>query len=237
MKLFKKTIRAFSRRGKFGVAAMSLLVATGIPALVWAADNTQLSQTIAAGTLVTEIRDETGASVANPSVPFSSVAYPFECLTGAPAPDGILGTNTERLYVDNPGAANAGWNLNVAATAGETATWLEGTTLEEYDYNDATTTGCDDGADTDTFAGQLSIDPSGAAMNAEGIATTTGLSQGSPAAFEEGVVPSINLIAAAAGSDDYGRWYFTDIDLTQTIPQEQAAGTYTLGLTIDVVAN
>lgn len=237
MKLFKKTIRAFSRRGKLNAAAIGIFVAAAVPALVWAADNTQLSQTIAAGTLVTEIRDQNGAAVVSPSVPFSSVAYPFECLTGAPAPDGILGTNTERLYVDNPGAANAGWNLNVAATGGGTALWTDGGTGEQYDYNDPTTTGCTDGADADTEPGQLSIDPSGAAINAEGVATTTGLSQGSASAFDEATISSINLIAAAAGSDDYGRWYFTDIDLTQTIPQEQAAGSYTLGLTIDVVAN
>lgn len=234
-----KLTRIFSHRAKFGLSAIALFAGiTAIPVLVLAAPNTELTQTIGAGTLVTDIRDDTGASVAAPSVPMSAVAYPFECLVGGAAPTGTFGTNTERIYVDNPGAANNGWTLTLAATSGATALWQNAGLTESYDFNDPTTGGCDDSADTDGVAGQLSVDPSsGTATLTATSGTTTNITQGSASAYEEGVTDSITLLNAAAGSDDYGQWYMTGVGLSQTIPLEQAADAYTLDLTLTVTAS
>jgi hypothetical protein len=228
----------FSRRGKAGIATAAFLIsASAIPVLVLAAPNTQLTQTIGAGTLVTDIRDQNGASVASPSVTMSAVPFPFECLTAGAAPTGNLGTNTQRLYVDNPGAANNGWTLTLAATAGASALWQNGSSTQNYDFNDPTTGGCDDGADGDSVAGQLSVDPSsGTAVLTAESGTNGNITQGAASAFSQGATDSITLLNAAAGSDDYGRWYLTDVGLRQTIPAEQAADSYSLNLTLTVTA-
>lgn len=229
----------FSHRAKFGLGAIVLFAGlTAIPVLVLAAPNTELTQTIGAGTLVTDIRDENGASVAAPSVAMSAVAYPFECLVGGAAPTGTFGTNTERIYVDNPGAANNGWTLTLAATGGATSVWENAGVTQTYDFNDPTTGGCDDGGDADSVAGQLSVDPSsGTATLTATSGTTSNITQGSASAFDQGTTDSITLLNAAAGSDDFGQWYLTDVGLSQTIPLEQAADSYTLDLTLTVTAS
>lgn len=49
---------------------------------------------------------------------------------------------------------------------------------------------------------------------------------------------SITLLSAAAGSNDFGDWVLTGVDVDQTIPAEQvAANDYTLPMTLSVVAS
>ncbi len=223
-----------------GVA--SLLSAFGllgvvIPRYVDAAPDSDFTQTINAGTLTTDIRDNNRVSVVNPAVALNAVAYPFACLTGGSAPAGTFGTNTERIYVDNPGNANNGWSLTLAATGGATSVWANGGATATYDYNDPTTGGCTDGADADTVAGQMTVNPSVGAITPDcASCAATNITLGSSAAFEQGVTDSVTLLNAAAGSDDFGRWYLTGANVSQTIPAEQAADTYSINLTLTVTA-
>lgn len=240
MKTKTKTFRLFSRRGKYGIASIAFLASiAALPVLVWGAPNTQLSQSIASSALATDIKTAAGVSVPNPSVAMSSVAYPFTCLTGTERPVGTLGDTVtdELVYVDNPGAVTVGnWTLSVAATGGATSVWENGTATQSYDYNDPTTGGCGDGADTDTVSGQMTVDMSSASFNAVS-GTTTGISLGSTNSFSEGVTDSITLMSADPTADDFGRYTLQDVLLRQTIPQEQAADNYTLDLTLSVVAS
>lgn len=231
-------IRSLSQKSWILWLLAVILAFLGILA-VDAANNTDLSQTINAGTLTTDIRDASRVTVASPNVAFSAAAFSFDCLSGASRPSGTFGTGTERIYVDNPGAANDGWTLSLAATGGATDTWDNAGVTEQYDFNDpgGAPAGCGDGGDTDGFAGQLSVDPTTGTLNTDcGSCVTTNITLGSASAYNEGTTDSITLLNAAAGSDDIGRWYLTGVDMDQTIPAEQTPDSYTVNMTLTVVA-
>jgi len=192
------------------------------------------NQTINAGTLIAEMLDASKVTVGSPAVTMSAQTFSFDCLFGGSASTGSFGTNTERIYVTNPDAADGGWNLGLAATGGTTDTW--NATGGDIDFNDPTggDAGCADGADGDAFIGQLSVDPttSGTITTDCGSCTATSVSKGSSSAYNEGTVDSIVLMTGAAGSDDIWRGYLTGVDMSQTIPAETPADAFTLNLTI-----
>lgn len=207
---------------------------------VSAASTPTLNQTINSGTLATDILDSTRASVASPSTTFSAKTFSFECLYGGNAATGSLGNNNARLYVINPSGANAGWNLAMAATAGATALWQNSGSTQNYDFNDPTgaNPGCTDGIDTDSKAGQLTINPSVSTLTTDCITcTSTNVTKGSSASYNQGTTDSITLLNAAAASDDIWRGYLTAVGMSQTIPAEQAVDTYSANMTITVTAN
>lgn len=203
-----------------------------------AANNSTLNQSINDGTLATDIRDSSRVSVANPSVSMSAATFSYICLTGGSAPIGTLGSNSQRVYVDNPGAADNGWTLTLASTAGPTTLWQNVGSTQNYDFNDPASSGCTDGADTDTRGGQLTIDPSVSTITADcATCSTANITKGSSTGYSEGVTNSVTLLNAAAASDDYGRWYLTGAGMSQTLPAEQAVDNYTLNLTLTITAS
>lgn len=212
------------RRHVFLAIAMVLSVGT---VSVSAQVDTEFTQTINTGTLTASILDETGQAVATPTVPFSTVATSATCQTDGST--GVLGTNTQRLYVDNPGAATAGWSLSIAATDGPAAEW-EGSGANAYAFNDPAGSGCD--------AGQLTIDPSSATLSLDcvGTCTNTGVSMGTAQPFAAGTTDAATIVNAGANSDDIWRGYLTDIDAMQTIPASQAPDDYSIDMTITAVA-
>jgi hypothetical protein len=184
----------------------------------------------APGTLTTDIVDANGTSIPSPSAAFGAQTVGFTCVTST----STLGTSAQRLRFNN-GTANNLWTASIAATAGATATWSSG--LASYDFNDTTSSGCSDGGDADTVAGALSINPSVSNITAMLDCATTGVSKGSLATFNQGVVNSITL--ATTGTSAQPSCYFdmTGVALSQAIPPDTPAGSYTLNLTITVVAN
>lgn len=225
---------------KSAVAVLIFMLLLASVATVLAANNTDLNQTINSGTLVTDIRDASRASVASPAVAMSATTFSFDCLSGASRPTGTFGTNAERIYVDNPGAANNGWTLTLAATGGATDSWDNVGVTEQYDFNDpgGAPAGCADGGDTDTLVGQLSVDPATSGVISTDCSTCTAnnITLGSASAFDEGTTDSITLLNAAAASDDTGRWYLTGVDIDQTIPAEQPNDSYSINMTLTVTA-
>jgi hypothetical protein len=219
---------------QFIYLATSLLVLSPV---VFAASTPTLTQTITAGVLSVDILDASRNPVASPAVAMTSKAFSFNCQSGAGASTGTLGTNTERVYVMNPGGADNGWNLTLAATAGATTTWANGGATRIIDFNDPTTSGCTDGADADTASGQMTVDPSVGTLTTDcSTCTATGVSKGSSAAFAQGVTDSLTVLSAAAGSDDVWRGYLTGASLSQVIPAETAPDSYTLNLTLTATA-
>jgi len=199
-----------------------------------AANDPDLTQDITAGTLSTDVKDNLGDTVASPSAALSTETFSFDCQTST----GVLGTNTQRIYVMNPDGADNGWTLTIAATSGATALWQNGGASQFFDFNDPTTSGCTDGGDADTRPGQLSIDPSVGSITTDCLAcVVTNVSLGSASAFSQGVTDSITLINAAAASDDIWRGYLEDVDLSQTLPPEQSADSYTINLTLTATAS
>lgn len=219
------------------LSVLGLLTFQAVPAL--AAPASDLTQTITAGSLSVDILDASRIVVPTPSASLSSKSFSFNCQSGASASTGTLGSGTQRLYAINPNAATPnGWNITIAATSGATATWSNTGATKKFDFNDAGTSGCSDGADTDSYAGQLSVDPSVSTLTTDCLScTSTGVTKGSSASFIEGTANSITLLAASNTASNPYRAYLTGIGLSQTIPAEQLPdSSYTLNLTMTITA-
>lgn len=192
-----------------GVFAIVLFSAPAAHAALTA--NSQLSQEITDGTLSTSIRDAGGAIVASPSFTLSGV----NVSTAQQTTTGTFGSDSQRITVDNPGGADGGWTLSLAATGGETATWTNGSAT--YAFNGTAS------------AGQLTIDASIGTLTPTGTNTATGITKGTSTAFS-GATP-VTILTAASGSEDIWNGYITGIGVSQTIPASQPTGTYTISLT------
>jgi hypothetical protein len=214
--------------------ALSLVL---IVAVAFASSTSTLNLNINSGTLLVDIADSTNSytTVASPSVTFSAASFSFACQSTT----ATFGTATQTIYVVNPDAADNGWTVTLAASS-PTVVWDSAGSAAEFDFNDPTTAGCTDGGDTDTVGGQMTVDPSVATL-AVGDCTscvTTNVSLGSSSAFSEGVTNSITLLTGSSASNDVGDWEVTGIDLSQTLPAEQAAhADYSLSLTLSITAS
>jgi len=215
---------------------MCFVIVISSSGVAYAANTPTFNQTITSGGLSTDILDASRVSVASPSATMSPKGFSFTCLTGGSASTGTLGTDSQRLYVVNPSGANNGWTLTIAATSGATALWSDGGS-NTYDFNDAGTAGCSDGADADTKAGQLTIDPSVGTLTADCTScTTANITKGSTSAFVEGTQNNVTLLNAALASDDVWRGYLTGATLSQTIPAETPGAAYTINMTLTATA-
>lgn len=225
------------KKSKLVVAFIAaVLLASGVPASTFAANNSTFNQTINTAALDVNILNASQIPVASPAVAMSPKGFLFTCQSGGDASTGTFGTNSERIYVFNPDAADNGWTLTLGATAGTTATWTSGG--NSFDFNDDEDDGCTDGADADAVPGQLTVDPSAGTITTDCDAcTSTNITKGSSASFVEGATDSITLITATSGSDDVWRGYLTGVGLSQTIPAETPAGSYTINMTLTATAS
>lgn len=202
--------------GAAGVLVAALVVGP-VTAYAQSTANSQLTQEINAGVLSTSIRNETGTVVASPSFAMTAIS----ASTSEQTATGTFGSNTQRITVDNPGAANGGWSLSLNATTPGTSTWTSG--ANSYPYNGAS-----------SAAGQLTVNPAAGTLTAV-TGGSTGVTLGSSATFSG--TSSVSLATASAASADIWNGYITGIGLNQTIPAGQAVGNYTLDVTQTVVAN
>ncbi len=217
--------------------ALSVVVITTslVSTALYAAATSNFQFTVNPGTLSVDIVDGSYVAVGSPTVAFSSTTFSFACQTSGVT--GTFGTATQQIYVKNPDAADNGWTVSLAASA-PTAFWDSAGI--DVDFNDPTTSGCTDGADTDSLKGQLTVDASGATLAAGARAgtLTTNITKGSSSAYNQGTVDSITLLTAASGSDDIGDWTLQGVTLSQSIPAETpAASDYDINMTLSVVAS
>ncbi|MBU1036908.1 hypothetical protein KKF32_02645 [Patescibacteria group bacterium] len=223
----------------FGILGFIILLVVGVGtvAYVYASSTSEVNQEITAGTLTTDIRSDSTTPVASPYVGMSTKTFSYTCLSGGSASTGTFGSSTERIYIDNPDAADNGWTLTVSTSS--TAYWASSASSTlTFDFNDTGGSGCTDGGDGDSIAGQMTVDPSGGSITADcGSCGTGNLSLGSSTGFNEGATDTITLLTAAADSDDIGRWYLTDVSVSQTIPAEQAATNYSFYMTVTITAS
>lgn len=213
------------------MVVLLILFSLALPTVL--ADNTpNFTQQINAGTLTVDIVDGSYDPVANPTVPMSNVNFSAVCQTST----GTLGTVSQKLYVENPDQADDGWTVSIAATAGPTGFWDNLGAGPNYDFNDVS--GCTDGVDTDTIAGQMTINPAAGTL-ANGLCvgcTTTGVSLGTSASYVEGTTDSITLVSASAGADDVADYVVTGVGISQSIPAAQPTGNYELDMTVTITA-
>lgn len=229
----------FQSKKKLAISALAGLFVFANVTTAYAANTPTLNQAINAGTLFTDILDSGRVTVGIPAVAFGAKTFSFDCQYGGSASTGTLGTNNERLYVVNPDAADIGWTLTIAATSGATTLWQNGGASQNYDFNDpaGANPGCTDGGDADSRPGQLSIDPSASTINLDcASCTSTGVTKGSASAFNQGTTDSVTIATASAASDDIWRGYFTGVALSQTIPAEQPADSYSVNMTVTITS-
>lgn len=214
--------RVISLKRGIILSVLLLFAASGVAI---AAPNSEFAQVINAGTLTTDILDTDRSAVASPGVSMTAQNFSFDCQTST----GTFGTNAQRVYVINPSAANSGWTLTVAATGGASALWENAGSSASIDFNDAAGSGCTNG--------QMTIDPDAGTLTADcATCSTSNISKGSSAAFNQGTTDNITLLNAASSSDNVWRGYLTGVGVSQEIPGETEADTYTLDLTLTATA-
>lgn len=213
-------MRRFINRATVLIVA---LCAISLPGVAFAAPASNLTQTINPGTLSADIMDASRNPVANPSVDFSAMNFSFDCETTT----GMLGTDSERLYVTNGYYATGGWTLTMAATDGAGAAWQNSDDSQSYQYNDSTNGGCDNG--------QLTVDPSSATVTTDcANCSNATITKGSPTAMT-GVTPA-TLMTGGTNADGW-RGYLTGVTLSQKVPAEQPADSYSIDMTLTATAN
>lgn len=190
-----------------------------------ASNQSQLSQSISDGTKAIDIVDAGGATVASPSVAFSAATFSFN----AQDTTGTLGAAAQKIRVSNP-TSTATWTASIAASA-PTAAWNSGG--NNYDFNDSS--GYTDGADADSYGGQLAVNPTGGTLAGVSGCATTNVSLGSNSAFVQGTTDSITVASGAAGATTFCRWDITNIGLTQKVPASQPSGSYSVNLVLSVI--
>jgi hypothetical protein len=207
-----------------------MLVAVGVLAcasFALASSISNFQQEITSGTLAIDIVDASYASVASPSVSMGSETFSFACNTST----GTFGTATEQIYVSCPDVAG-NWT---ASLAGQNATSVWDSAGTDMDFNDEGGGGCTDGADDDSLAGLMYVDPNGGSL-AEGASGngTSGVSLGSASHFVEGSTDTITIVSSD-GSTPIGDWTVQDVSISQTIPPEQpAADDYDINMVLTI---
>ena len=183
----------------------------------------------AGGSLDVRFADATNATLTNPTTVFSAA---MTSRTASTTTAKLSNNSSQQLEVANS-LSTTGWSVSLAATGGPTAKWTQTGSAANYAFNS-----------TNVDQGQLSVDLSSSAFTASGstplgqACTTAGLSYGAGGAFVAGTA-SANAITLATASSSSGLtclFKLQDISLKQTIPAYQKPGTYTLPVTVTVVA-
>jgi len=179
-----------------------------------------VTQQINGGTLSAAVLDASLVVVPSPSFAMTATSFSFTCQTAT----GTLGSTSQRLYVLNPSGTSAGqsWTLSLAATA----SWTSGGNT--YAYNQAAGSGC--------TSGQLTVNPTAGTVTPDcttTVCTTAVITKGTSTAMS-GATP-VTVLSAPIGTTIW-RGYITGITLSQQIPAEQAAGSYTLPVTLTATA-
>lgn len=205
----------------FAAIAATMALAL-VPSAVFAqaSDTTDVTQVINGGTLSAQILDASRVAVTSPTFAMTATNFSFACQTTT----GTIGSDSQRLYIINPSdvSTGSGWNLNFAATG----PWASGG--NNYAYNDAAGSGCTNG--------QLTVNPTAGTLTNDCTSTAcTGatVTKGSSTAMTS--TTPVNLLTTSSTATVY-RGYLTGVTLSQAIPAEKPAGTYTLPATITAVA-
>lgn len=190
------------------------------------------SRYITPATLSVDMVDANGAAVGSPVISFSALTTSFSCQTST----ATLGTSSQKIRLSN-GTANELWTLSIAATGGVTSNWTNGST-GQYDFNDATGSGCTDGGDADSLGGQLTFDASTSTItNLFHDCDASGISKGALAGFVQGTTDAVTLANTSSSAIKNCDFDITGIDVSQEVPAERPTGNYTLNMTITVTAN
>src|SRR5512133_1593590 len=168
--------------------------------------------TLASNQLTVNFVDAGGAGIASPLATFAGIT------AGTTAAAGALTTPSSKIRVTN-NRLIAPWSLTIAATAGPSTSWSSGAGALGFNHP--------------AGGNALSIDPSASSVAPRGsLCTSVDLTRGASATFDQGVTDSITLLTAGGSATTGCAWDLTNISLTQTVPAAQAAGVYSISMTI-----
>ena len=217
----------FSRYKRI-IIAISVSCFVLFPVAASASLTPSFTQTINTGTISSNIyQSDDVTPVASPTAAFTAQNYSFQCQTST----ATLGDTNDKLNVTNLATGITSWNIAIAATTGYTATWTSGSNTYNFNNVTGTTAGC-------TY-GQLTVNPSVSTITDDCSGSCTAndstVSKGASTAFNHATsTDSITLMSDSAGTSWEG--YMTGITLSQKIPALQAAGSYSLPMTITLTA-
>ncbi len=184
------------------------------------------------GALTAGVVDSSGDDVSSPNLGLSSVGFLYGCGSSS----GVIGESSQRIRVSNT-TSSPGWSLSIAASGSQSALWANGGNTIQYDYNDPTSSGCGDGADSDSKAGMMSINADIGTLSPQSGCSSANITKGSLSSFSEGSVDAITLLNASPSANTSCYWDLTGVGLEQIIPAEQASETYNINLTITITAS
>lgn len=189
--------------------------------------------TTAPAEMLVGIVNSSGDTVGSPVYPLGTTIVKSVCQTV----NGTLGTASQQLQVYN-NLSSTGWSLSIAASDGPSSLWSTSGGAQYYDFNDSSGSpaGCNSGSDGDGYAGQLTINPSGASISSPNGCSSSGISLGTAIGFDQSAIDTISLGTGSSSTPVGCQWNFTGIGMSQTIPPSQPAGTYTLTMMMTMVA-
>jgi hypothetical protein len=192
-------------------------------------DSSKITIFGASGSQSVDIVDASGNSVTSPSVIFLTKDFSWSTQTST----GTFGIASQKVRATN-GTTDETWSVNLGASDGADALWTAGTNY--YDFNDSSGGGYTDGVDDDSYGGEMTVDSSGGSVagipNDTSCSPSAGIDKGLSDAFDEN--NSIDLLQGSSGSWIPCKWDFTDVDITQKIPAAQAAGSYSITMTLTI---
>ncbi|MFC2370292.1 MAG: RCC1 domain-containing protein [Candidatus Saccharimonas sp.] len=181
------------------------------------------------GSLGIRFANAANATLANPTTGFSAATTSRAASTTTAK---LSNNSSQQIEIANS-SSTTGWSVSLAAAGGSTAKWTQNGGAANYAFNNS-----------NANQGQLSVDMSSSTFTASGstplgqACTTAGLSYGAGGAFVAGTA-SANAITLATASSSSGLtclFKLQNISLKQTVPAYQKPGTYTLPVTVTVVA-
>ena len=183
----------------------------------------------AGGSLDIRFADAASTVLTNPTTVFSAATT---TRTASNTTARLSNDSSQQLEVANS-LSTTGWSVSLAAAGGSAAKWTHSDGMTYYGFNS-----------TDSSQGQLSVDLLSSVFTASGstplgqACTTAGLSYGTGGAFVAGTASAnaVTLATASSGSGLTCLFKLQNITLKQTIPAYQKPGTYTLPVTVTVVA-
>ena len=183
----------------------------------------------AGGSLDIRFADAASTVLTNPTTAFSAATT---TRTASNTTARLSNDSSQQLEVANS-LSTTGWSVSLAAAGGSAAKWTHSDGMTYYGFNS-----------TDSSQGQLSVDLLSSVFAASGstplgqACTTAGLSYGTGGAFVAGTASAnaVTLATASSGSGLTCLFKLQNITLKQTIPAYQKPGTYTLPVTVTVVA-
>lgn len=176
----------------FAICATSGMMSSGVSA----DSRPTFNVVIEPGLLAAAVRGQDGGRLESPVIYLNEKTSTY---CSGSIKTGMLGTESERLYMENPDATTDGWSLSLAAK--QPSPDLDQSIADVVDPCVSATKGA------------VIIDPTKALLNTDCLrCSTNNIAIGSRQNFVDTGVP-VTILQSGQKSEDIGRWYVTGINV------------------------